>query len=259
MPAGGREMLASLAERRLEIVDLTQPLSEATPVIQLPPELKQIPGLRMHPGADHDHGPDAWSWFEVGEHVGTHFDAPCHWVTGRHLDDVASVPIERLIGPLVVIDRRAECEADPDYLLRVEDIQGFEADHGPLPDGGWLVLRSGWGSRAGDRERFLNITEGRPATPGFDAECARWIASESPLVGIGVETVGIDAGRAFELEPSFPAHHHMLGAGKYGVTQLANVDKLPPTGATIIVAPMKLVGGTGAPARVVALVPGDSR
>ena len=129
------------------------------------------------------------------------------------------------------------------------------AQHGRLPENGWLLLRTGWDARAHDEAAFLNADETGPHTPGFDVECARWLAEESPLVGVGVETVGTDAGAAHSFDPPFPVHSFLLGAGKYGLTQLANLAQLPPTGAVVVVAPLKLVRGTGSPARVLALVP----
>ena len=155
----------------------------------------------------------------------------------------------------MVIDRSAEAAEDPDYLLTVADVEAFEAEHGRLPDGSWLLLRTGWDARAHDQEAFLNASSGRPQTPGPDAACALWLAQERPIAGFGVETVGTDAGAAGGFDPPFPAHHHLLGAGKYGLTQLANLAELPPTGAVIVVAPLRLEGGTGSPARALALVP----
>jgi kynurenine formamidase len=249
-------LAAALADGSVRVVDLTQPLHEGTPVIQLPEPFANTPGLTRHEISRYDErGPAwAWSWLAIGEHVGTHFDAPIHWVSGRDGDDLASVPAERLVGPAVVIDKSAEAAEDPDYLLTVEDVKAFEAEHGALPEGGWLLLRTGWDARAEDQEAFLNASSGMPRTPGPDAECARWLAQDTPIVGIGVETVGTDAGGAAAFDPPFPVHNYFLGAGKYGLTQLANLDQLPPTGAVLIAAPLKLVGGTGSPARVLALV-----
>ena len=156
-----------------------------------------------------------------------------------------------------MIDRSAEAAEDPDYVLTVDELRAFEAEHGPLPEGGWLLLRTGWDARAQDEAAFLNANETGPHTPGFDADCARALA-ESGLAGVGVETVGTDAGAAHSFEPPFPVHHFVLGAGKYGITQLANLARLPATGALLVVAPLKLVGGTGSPARVLALVPRSS-
>jgi kynurenine formamidase len=249
-------LLEALAAGRVRTVDLTQPLSERTPILQLPPPFVNTPGWKTHELSRYDERGPAWywNWFEGGEHVGTHLDAPNHWITGRDREDVASVPVERLIGPAVVIDRSAEAGADPDYLLRREDVRAFEAEHGALPRGGWLLYRTGWDARAQDAAAFLNANETGPHTPGIDPECARWLAEESPLVGIGVETVGTDAGAAHSFEPAFPCHNFMLGAGKYGLTQLANLGRLPAAGAMLVVLPLKLVGGSGSPCRAIALV-----
>jgi len=251
-------LVEGLAAGRVRVVDLTQPLSEKTPILQLPPPFANTPGWTTHEISRYDDRGPAWywNWFEGGEHVGTHFDAPNHWVTGRDREDVASVPPARLVGPAVVIDRSAEASADPDYLLRIEDVRAFEAEHGAIPEGAWLLLRTGWDARAHDQDAFLNVSDGQPHTPGIDADCARWLAEESPVIGVGVETVGTDAGAAHSFEPAFPVHHYVLGAGKYGVTQLANLAQLPPTGAVLVVLPLKLVAGTGSPCRAVALVEG---
>ncbi|HEY1278006.1 MAG TPA: cyclase family protein [Thermoleophilaceae bacterium] len=257
-PSPLAELLAALASGAVRVVDLTQPLSESTPVIKLPDPFVNTPGLTRRELSRYDERGPAWAWstLEICEHVGTHFDAPIHWITGRDGEDVASVPAARLAGPAVVIDKSAEAAADPDYLLTVEDVRAFEAEHGSLPAGGWLLLRTGWDARAHDEADFLNVEDGRPRTPGPDAECARWLAEETPIVGIGVETVGIDAGAAGGFDPPFPVHHHLLGNAKYGLTQLANLAELPPTGALVVVAPLRLVDGTGSPARVLALVSG---
>jgi kynurenine formamidase len=250
-------LVESLASGAVEIVDLTQPLNERTPVIQLPEQFAQTPGLKVHEISRYDErGPAwAWNWLEIGEHTGTHFDAPIHWITGRDGIDVSQVPPRHLVAPAVVIDRSVESAEDPDYLLTAEDVRAFEAEHVPLPDGGWLLLHTGWDARAHDEELFLNAGPGGPRSPGFDTECARWIAEETPLVGVGVETVGIDAGAAASFDPPFPAHYYLMGAGKYGITQLTNLASLPPVGALLVVAPLKLTGGTGSPVRALALVP----
>lgn len=247
------DLVSALGRGTVEIVDLTQPLSERTPVLRLPEPFANTPGLARHEISRYDDRGPAWLWYwlEVGEHVGTHFDAPVHWASARDGEDVASVPAGRLIGPAVVIDKSKEAAADPDYLLTVDDVRAFEAEHGPLPEGGWLLLRTGWDARAHDEEAFLNGGH----TPGFAPDCARWLAQEAPIVGVGVETVGTDAGAAPSFDPPFPTHHYVLGAGRYGLTQLAGLAGLPPTGAVLVVAPLRLVGGTGSPARALALVP----
>ena len=251
-------LVKALHSGSVEVIDLTQPLSEKTPIIQLPPPFANTPGFKLHEISSYDERGPAWywNWFEGGEHVGTHFDAPNHWVTGRDREDVASVSTSRLVGPAVVIDKSREAAADSDYLLRVEDIRAFEAQHGPLPQGCWLLYRTGWDARANDAAAFRNANETGPHSPGVEPECARWLAEESPVIGIGVETVGTDAGTAHSFEPAFPCHHFMLGAGKYGLTQLANLAQLPPVGAVLVVLPLKLVNGSGSPCRAIALVEG---
>ena len=238
------DLVDALQSGAARVVDLTQPLSERTPVLVLPEPFANTPGLSRRELSRYDDRGPAWAWdvLEIGEHVGTHFDAPIHWITGRDGEDVASVPPARLVGPAVVIDKSAEAAQDPDYLLTVDQVRAFEAEHGALPEGAWLLLRTGWDARAHDQDAFLNVSDGQPHTPGIDAECARWLAQESPVVGVGVETVGTDAGAAGGFDPPFPVHHFVLGAGKYGLTQLANLAELPPVGAVIIVAPLKLAG-----------------
>jgi kynurenine formamidase len=248
-------LLDGLASGEVEVVDLTQPLSERTPVLQLPEPFANTPGLSRRPLSRYDDRGPAWAWdvLEIGEHVGTHFDAPIHWITGREGEDVASAPPARLVGPAVVIDHSAEAAEDPNHLLTVAHLEAFEAEHGSIPDGAWVLYRTGWDARAHDQAAFLNAGPEGPATPGPDAGAARWLA-ERPIAGFGVETVGTDAGAAGGFDPPFPAHHHLLGAGRYGLTQLANLARLPPVGALVVVAPLKLVDGTGSPARVFALV-----
>jgi kynurenine formamidase len=250
-------LLDALAGGAAAVVDLTQPLSERTPVIELPPPFVNTPPLSRRQLSRYDDAGPMWAWsvLEIGEHTGTHFDAPIHWVSGRDGEDVASVPPSRLVGPAVVIDKTAEVERDPGYLLTVEDLHAHEREHGRIPDGAWLLLRTGWESRAQDAEAFLNVGEQGPVTPGPDAAAARWIAQERRIAGFGVETVGTDAGAAGGFDPPFPAHSFLLGAGIYGLTQLANLGELPVTGALLVVAPLKLVDGTGSPARVLAFVP----
>jgi kynurenine formamidase len=254
------ELVGALASRTVEVVDLTQPLSETTPVIELPPPYVNSPGLSRRELARYDaRNPLArWDVLEFGEHTGTHLDAPIHWVTGRDGKDLASIEAERLIGPAVVIDKTAEAAADPGYLLTVADLEAFEAEHGEIPPGAWVLLRTGWDERAADKERFLNVGPDGPVTPGPDADASRWLAEAREINGFGVETVGPDAGAAGGLEPPWPAHYFLLGAGRCTLSSLANLAKLPATGALIVVAPLKLVNGTGSPARVLALVPGSA-
>jgi kynurenine formamidase len=250
-------LLDGLASGAVGVVDLTQPLSETTPVIQLPPPFANTPGLSREEISKYDDRGPAWAWYTltIGEHVGTHLDAPIHWITGKDGADVASIPASSLVGPACVIEKTAETEADPGYLLTVADLEAWEAENGRIPDGAWVLLRTGWGARAQDEAAFLNVGENGPVAPGPDVEASRWLAGERPISGYGVETVGIDAGAAGGFDPPFPLHNFLLGAGRLGLTQLANLERLPITGALLVVAPLRLVGGTGSPSRVLAFVP----
>jgi kynurenine formamidase len=250
------DLLASISVGTIEVIDLTAPLSEETPIIQLPPPFgNTIPFAREQISHYDERGP-AWYWnnFSTGEHTGTHFDAPIHWVTGRDKADVSQIPVGHLVAPAVVIDKAADAAADADFLLDVDHIRDWEKQNGPLPEGSWLLYRTGWDERSADQQRFLNASETGPHTPGMSIECARWLAEEAPIVGVGVETVGTDAGAAHSFDPPFPCHSYMLGASKYGLTQLQNLAQLPPTGAVMIAGPLPIVRGSGSPARVLALV-----
>ena len=253
------DLAAGLATGVIEVVDLTSPLSAETPVIQLPEQFGQTARFELEEISRYDDRGPAWYWnnFRTGEHTGTHFDAPNHWVTGQGNDDVASVPAQRLIAPAVVLDFSAQAEQDPDFLLEVDHIKAWEADNGPLPEGGWLLFRTGWDARSESQEAFTNADSDGPHTPGMSPECARWVAEEAPVIGLGVETVGTDAGAAHSFEPAFPCHSFLMGNDKYGLTQLQNLARLPATGALVIAGPLPIVTGSGAPARVLALVEGQ--
>jgi kynurenine formamidase len=253
-------ILSSFAEAlttgRVEVVDLTAPLSAETPVIALPPQFAQTAPFQLEELSRYDDRGPAWYWNNIrtGEHTGTHFDAPNHWVTGRDGDDVASVPVRRLIAPAVVLDFSAQAAADPDFLLEVEHIEEWQATYGPLPEGGWLLYRTGWDARSASQQDFVNADDTGSHTPGLSPACARWLAEESTVIGLGVETVGTDAGAAHGFDPPFPCHSGLMGSGKYGLTQLQNLAQLPPTGTLLVAAPLPIVSGSGSPSRVLALV-----
>jgi len=249
------DLLTAIDGGRVEIIDLTAPLSAETPILQLPPPFSNTIPFSLELISRYDEKGPAWYWNNIhtGEHTGTHVDAPVHWVSGKDSADVSQLPLGKLVAPAVVVDVSEQASQDPDFLLEIDDVRAWESANGPLPTG-WLLLRTGWDERSNDSARFLNADETGPHTPGISAECARWLAEETPLVGLGVETVGTDAGAAHGFEPAFPCHNYFLGAGKMGLTQLRNVASLPATGAVLVVSPLPIVGGSGSPARVYALV-----
>src|SRR5436305_597111 len=178
-------LLQGLGDGSLEIVDLTQPLSESTPVIKLPPPFANTPGLTRTEISRYDDRGPAWAWYTltIGEHTGTHLDAPIHWVTGKGGDDVSAIDPRRLVGPACVIDRTTETEQDPGYLLTARDIEQWEQEHGQIPENAWVLLRTGWQSRAHDEVAFLNAGPDGPVTPGPDVEASRWLAHERTISG----------------------------------------------------------------------------
>ncbi|HEV8600185.1 MAG TPA: cyclase family protein [Gemmatimonadales bacterium] len=251
------QLVAGLDTGTLRVIDLTQPLGPDTPVIGLPEMFGSSPGVTVEAISRFDAKGPAWYWniIRMGEHTGTHFDAPIHWITGKDLPDNAcdTIPARRFIGPACVIDVTAEVAQQPDFLLMPEHVVAWEAKHGRIPAGAWVLLRTGWSKRS-DAKAFLNVAADGPHSPGFHRTTSELLARERDVLGVGVETVGTDAGQAAMFEPPFPNHATMHGAGKFGLASLTNLDQLPPTGAVVIAAPLKLVGGSGSPLRVLALV-----
>jgi kynurenine formamidase len=250
------DLLDAVRTGAVEVIDLSARLRSDTPILQLPEPFANTPGFSLTELSRYDDRGPAWYWnaIQTGEHVGTHFDAPIHWITGREGIDVSQVPPAQLIAPAVVIDVADRVADDPDFVLEIDDVRAWEDQHGALPDDGWLLYRTGWDARSADQDAFLNADEDGSHTPGLSAACARWLAEETPIIGIGVETVGTDAGGAVAFEPPFPCHAFFLGNGKYGLTQLQNVTRLPTRGALVIAAPLPIAEGSGSPARVLALV-----
>ena len=251
-------LVDELQRGALRVIDLTTTLSPATPVIGLPPMFAASPGLTIDVISRYDERGPAWYWntIRLGEHTGTHFDAPVHWITGRELPDNAcdTIPARRFVGPACVIDVTADVVKNPDFLLTPERIETWEREHGRIPAGAWVLLRTGW-SRRRDVKEFLNVGPDGPHSPGFDARASRMLATDRNVLGVGVETIGTDAGQAATFDPPFPNHSIMHGAGKFGLASLCNLDQLPPTGAIVIAAPLKIEGGSGSPVRVIAIAP----
>lgn len=251
--------LAALATGRLEVIDLTTPLSSSTPALRLPEPFANLIDFSLEEVSAYNEPGPFWRHNNIhtGEHIGTHLDAPVHWVTGRDGDDVSQIPVHRLIGPAAVLDLTGEVAADPDHLLTIAEVEAWEQRHGRLTEGTWLLLRTGWESRGGSETEFLNADDTGSHTPGLAVDCARWLATERDITGLGVETVGVDAGLAGGFDPAFPVHHYFLGNDKYGLTSLRNLGRLPAVGAMLVVSPLPIVGGTGSPSRVLAVLDRD--
>ncbi len=251
------QLVDDLTSGRLTIVDLTQPLGPETPVIGLPPQFGSSPGVTMEVISCFDAQGPAWYWnvLHLGEHTGTHFDAPVHWITGKDLPENScdTIPPRRFVGPACVIDVTREVAANEDFLLMPEHIIAWESANGRIPHGAWFLLRTGWSKRQ-DAASFLNVRADGPHSPGFHKSASELLAHDRDVLGGGVETVGSDAGQAGMFDPPFPNHATMHGAGKFGLASLRNLDQLPATGAVVIAAPLKIVHGSGSPVRVLAIV-----
>src|ERR687893_408324 len=179
------DLVAAVRAGGVEVVDLAAPFADTVPFA-----LDEI--------SRYDARGPAWYWNNIrtGEHTGTHFDAPVHWVTAKDGEDIAQIAPQKLLAPAAVLDLADQAASNPDFLLEIEHVRTWEKEHGPLPEGGWLLYRTGWDVRSADAEAFLNAG----ATPGISAECAKWLAEEAPVIGIGGETVGTDAGAAHRFD-----------------------------------------------------------
>ena len=261
MPNVLTQLIEELSRGTLQVIDLTQPLSPDTPILPLPPQFQNTPRFRIWELSHYDERGPAWYWnaFETGEHTGTHFDAPIHWISGKDLphSSVDRIPPRQFIGPACVLDVAHLASRNPDHLVVPEDILKWEAEHGGIPAGAWVLLRTGWSKRK-DVD-YINLKDDGPHTPGFTKESSTFLAKERDVLGVGVETVGTDAGQAAKFDPPFPNHYIMHGSGKFGLAGLTNLDQLPITGAVVIAAPLKIVNGSGSPVRVIALVQNSSR
>jgi len=233
-------------------VDLTHPFSKSTiywPTDTAGFELEQLA-----------YGPTEGGWFYASyafrtpEHGGTHLDAPLHFAEGRLTAD--RIPLSGLIGAAAVVDVSAR--ATPEYLVTVEDLTSWEAEHGQLPDGGILLIRTGWSSRWEDRTSYLGTSLTGPEAvpdlhfPGIGEEAARWLVDNRGVVAVGIDTPSIDRGQSSD----FRAHVTLYAENISGFENVANLEQLPATGSYVVALPMKIEGGSGGPLRIVAFVPG---
>jgi kynurenine formamidase len=191
--------------------------------------------------------------YSGSEHVGTHMDAPFHFAEGKWTTD--QVPLSRTVGPGVVIDVRRQSEKNHDYLLRVEDVIGWEKIHGRIVAGSIVLARTGWGQYWGDRKRYFGTDEEGNVTdlhfPGLSRELADFLVKQRSVKAVGIDTPSIDHGPSQD----FPVHQ-ILGASNVPIFEnVASMERLPPKGATIFALPMKIAGGSGAPLRILAILP----
>ncbi|MEM5318463.1 cyclase family protein [Paraburkholderia sp. JHI869] len=252
-----QQFAQAITQGNVEVIDLSHTLQARTSVINLPPQYGQTAPFRLEEISNFDQRGPNWYWnnFSCGEHTGTHFDAPVHWITGKDYPDGATdtISVQKFIAPACVIDVSDRVKENEDFLLTVADVEAWEAKHGRIPAGAWVLMRTGWSTRA-LTDGFLNEREDGGHSPGPHADVPEFLAMERDVIGFGTEPVGTDAGQAYAFAKPFPCHHTMHGNNKFGLSSLANLDRLPPTGAVLITPPLKIKRGSGSPCRVLALV-----
>jgi kynurenine formamidase len=191
--------------------------------------------------------------YSAAEHGGTHLDSPVHFAKGRH--SVDQIPLEQLMGPAVIVDVTAQCAVNPDYLVSVADLQSWERKNGRIPRGIILFLRTGYGKHYPDRKKYLGTDERGEAAvaklhfPGLDPQAARWLTLNRSIKAIGLDTASIDYGQS----TLFESHRILFDKNIPAFENVANLDRLPVKGFSVIALPMKIKGGSGGPLRIVAL------
>jgi kynurenine formamidase len=224
-------------------VDLTHTMSPDFPTFF------GVPGIEMEKKFDFKKDGFNLYWWRIVEHAGTHLDAPIHFSESGAT--VEKIPANTLVAPLAVIDVSAKAAQNPDYLLTREDLAGWERKYRRLPDNVCVAMQSGWAQHVGNSAKFT----GKDASgvfhfPGFSPEAAEWLMKERKVVGLAVDTLSLDHGPSKD----FKVHHAWLPSGRWGLENVANLDKVPASGATLVVGLTKVKDATGGPARLIALV-----
>ncbi len=235
---------------KMNIIDLTHTLEAGSPYW---PE--KTPGSPFHTSVATTYAEDGYFTrnLAIPEHFGTHLDAPLHFVANRESADRISV--EKFFAPAVVIDVSSAVEQDSDYRVTAQDIERWIDRHGAIPSGALVLFRTGWAARWPSQEKYMNAdADGVLHFPGLSLEAASFLLDHAQPVGIGIDTASVDYGPSRDC----PVHNLTLPAGIYHLENVANLDRLPATGFSIVALPLKLGGGSGAPARVVALIPSES-
>jgi kynurenine formamidase len=243
-PATAGEAVERAVVGQFSILDLSHPISEKNPA--WPGDTRPFEA-QLNARAE-EAGYFTRS-FRMLEHFGTHLDAPAHFPPGKSTVD--EIPPERLLGPAVVVDVRAQAGADADYRVSTADVSAWEERHGRIPAGAIVLARTGWAARWSDEQQYRNMDDaGLMHFPGFSVEAVR-ILIERRVSGLGVDTLSVDYGPSKDFE----VHRLSHGADLYHLENLADLTPLPERGAFLVVAPIKLEGGSGGPVRVFALLP----
>ena len=227
------------------VVDLTHSINDKVP----PYGLDEGGGYKVTTEATIEKNKVFARKFSLPEHYGTHIDAPAHFAQGMWTVD--QIPPERLIAPVVVIDVRKKAQANNDYQLSVEDIADWEQVHGQIPGNAVVMLNTGWDARWNSIQAFRNAdAKGVMHFPGYSVDAAKFLTEGRAVLGLGIDTLSVDYGPSSD----FPVHHYTMARSVYHLEDVANLALLPATGGMVVVAPIKLEGGSGGPVRILALL-----
>jgi len=223
------------------VVDLTHTMSPDFPTFF------GVPGIELQKQFDFKKDGFNLNWWRIIEHAGTHLDAPIHFSESG--DTVEKLAAETLVAPLAVIDVRARATQNPDYLVSRQDLADWEKKHRRLPERCCVAMLSGWADYVGDAAKYTGASGGVFHFPGFGSDAAEWLLKERSAVGLAVDTLSLDNGPSKD----FRVHRAWLPTGRWGLENVANLDKVPPSGATLVVGVAKVRNATGGPARLIAL------
>jgi kynurenine formamidase len=227
------------------VVDLTHTISGQAPTY----ELAEKDAYQARTIATIEKGHYLARQISLPEHFGTHIDAPAHFARG--LWTVDQIPPERLIAPMVVLDVSGNAEHNPDYQISVDDIARWEQANGQIPLGAVVLARSGWNSRWDSAKSYRNAdSKGIMHFPGYSRDAAQFLVEGRNVFGLGIDTLSVDYGPSQD----FAVHRYTLAHSLYHLENVANLDRVPVSGATVVVAPVKLEGGSGGPVRILALL-----
>jgi kynurenine formamidase len=239
-----RPVQAQTSLRNWQVIDLTQPLSAQMPL------WSDDPAIEITPWASYDKDGYFINRLTIGEHSGTHWGTANTFIAGA--TSAEQVPVRKLVGPAVVVDIRAQAAQNPDYRLSLQDLQTWEAAHGSVPAGSFVLLWTGWQDRWSDPAAFLNQdANGVLHFPGFGAEVAEFLVAQRQIAGLGTDTHGADPGN----DQVYGASTAIYQANGLILECLGGLDQLPAVGTTLVIGGLPIQGGSGSPARLLALLP----
>lgn len=232
---------AALADGHAGVEDLTHTVSPEFPTYFGAPGISSEQAFNFA-----DHGFNLLN-LQVNEHTGTHIDAPLHFsADGNSVDEI---PVSQLVAPLCVIDIAAKAAENADAQVTPDDVKAWMASHGDIPDNACVAMHSGWGAKA-NSDAFRGFDGEMMHFPGFHIEAAQMLMEETGATSMATDSLSLDHGPSAD----FAVHYAWLPSGRFGIENIANLDKVPASGATLIVGAPKHKGGTGGPARLIALV-----